>query len=181
MEPQNTATQSTSDLDGADFVKFLAALPLLTCSAGEAVITDGSKSGRLLILKKGAVAILKGSIEIARVKEPGAVFGEISALLDRPHTAEVRTLEDSQFYIADAALLGKDPIAVLHVARILARRLVAANESLVELKIHLQAGHSPMVLSKLMGKIERILMLDTFAEAREMAAQAQKQRPALGE
>ena len=181
MESQNTATQPTSGLDGAEFGKVLAALPLATYAAGEAVITDGSKSGRLLILKKGAVVILKGAIEIARVKEPGAVFGEISALLDRPHAAEVRTLEDSQFYIADAALLGKDPIAVLHVARILARRLVAADEGLVELKTHLQAGHSPMALSKLIGKIEGILMLDTFAEAREMAARAHKQRPALGE
>jgi CRP/FNR family cyclic AMP-dependent transcriptional regulator len=181
VELQNTAMQSTSGLDGAAFEKVLAVLPLATYLAGEAVLTAGSKSGRLLILKRGAVAILKDSIEIARVKEPGAVFGEISALLDRPHTADVRTLEDSQFYIADAALLEKDPIAVRHVARILARRLVAADEGLVELKNQLQAGHSPMALSKLIGKIEGILMLDTFAEAREMATQAHKQRPALGE
>jgi CRP-like cAMP-binding protein len=76
--------------------------------AGEAVLTAGSTSGRLLILKRGAVVILKGSVEIAKVKEPGAVFGEISALLDQPHTADVRALEDSQFYIADAALFGED-------------------------------------------------------------------------
>jgi hypothetical protein len=70
---------------------------------------------------------------------------------------------------------------VRHVARILARRLVAADEGLVELKNQLQAGHSPKALSKLIGKIEGILMLDTFAEVREMATQAHKQRPALGE
>jgi CRP-like cAMP-binding protein len=167
-------------LDGA-VLKVLAALPVVTYLAGEAVLTDGSKSGRLLILKSGAVVILKDSIEIARVKEPGAVFGEISALLDRPHTADVRTLEDSQFYIAEAALLGKDPIAVRHVARILAQRLVAANEGLVELKNQLQAGHSPKNLSKLIRRIEGILMLDTFAEAREMETQAHRQRPELGE
>jgi CRP/FNR family cyclic AMP-dependent transcriptional regulator len=181
VDPQNTATHSTSDLDGAAFEKVLAGLPLATYLAGEAVLTAGSKSGRLLILKRGAVAILKGSIEIARVKEPGAVIGEISALLDRPHTADVRTLEHSEFYIADAALLGNDPVAVRHVARILAQRLVAADEGLVELKNQLQAGHSPKSLSKLIGRIEGILMLDTFAEAREMASQAHKQRPALGE
>jgi CRP/FNR family transcriptional regulator, cyclic AMP receptor protein len=181
VEPQNIATQSTSGLDGAAFEKVLAVLPLATYVAGEAVLTAGSKSGRLLFLKSGAVLILKGSVEIATVKEPGAVLGEISALLDRPHTADVRALEDSQFYIADAALLGKDPNAVLHIARILARRLVAADEGLVELKNQLHAGHSPIALGKLIGKIERILMVDTFAEARELAMQAHKQWPALRE
>jgi CRP/FNR family cyclic AMP-dependent transcriptional regulator len=57
----------------------------------------------LLILKEGAVAVVKEGVEIARVTEPGAVFGEISALLDQPHTADVRALEASQFHIADAA------------------------------------------------------------------------------
>jgi len=110
-----------------------------------------------LILKRGAVAILKDSIEIARVEEPGAVLGEISALLEKPHTADVRALEDSQFHVADAALLGKDPIVLLHVARILARRLVAADEGLVELKRHIQAGQSPSFLSKAINKIGEVL------------------------
>jgi hypothetical protein len=67
-----------------------------------ACLTAGSKSGRLLIHKTGAVAILKNSIEIARVEEPRTVLGEISALLEKPHTADVRALEDSQFHVADA-------------------------------------------------------------------------------
>jgi CRP-like cAMP-binding protein len=83
VEPHKTGTESAPDLEEAAFEKFLADLPLATYSAGEAVITAGSKSGRLLILKKGAVAILMGSTEIARVTEPGAVLGEISALLGR--------------------------------------------------------------------------------------------------
>jgi CRP-like cAMP-binding protein len=41
------------------------------------------------------------------------VFGELSVLLDQPHTADVRALEASQFYVADAAtLLRVDPIAL---------------------------------------------------------------------
>ena len=81
----------------------VAALPLETYQAGETVLTAGSKAGRLLILKKGAVAIVKGATEIAKVTEPGAVLGEVSALLDHPHTADVRTLETSQFHVADAS------------------------------------------------------------------------------
>src|SRR3974377_354528 len=48
------------------------------------------------------VAVAKEGVEIARVTDPGAVFGEISALLDQPH-ADVRALTSSQFHVADAA------------------------------------------------------------------------------
>jgi hypothetical protein len=41
------------------------------------VLTAGSKTGLLLILKKGAVAIVKETIEIARLSEPGAVIGAL--------------------------------------------------------------------------------------------------------
>jgi CRP/FNR family cyclic AMP-dependent transcriptional regulator len=118
----------------AAFEKFLAVLPLVTYRAGETVLKAGSKTARLLILKRGAVVVLKDTIEIARADEPGAVFGEISALLDQPHSADVRTLVDSQFHVADAAQLWKNPTAVIYVAKILARRLVAADESFIDLK-----------------------------------------------
>jgi signal-transduction protein with cAMP-binding, CBS, and nucleotidyltransferase domain len=87
VEPQNTATQSPSVRDGAALENLIAALPIAAYSADEAVLTAGSKSGCLFFLKSGAVGIFKDSIEIATVKEPGAVLGEISALLDRTHTA----------------------------------------------------------------------------------------------
>src|SRR5579864_6926373 len=104
--------------------KRLAALPLASYEAGETVFAEGTKTGRLLILKSGAVAIVKGGTEIATVAEPGAVFGELSALLDRPHGADVLTVEASEFHVADAAaLLGQDPVALLYVTMVLARRL----------------------------------------------------------
>src|SRR5215831_9024407 len=110
--------------DAAVFQKRLATLPLVTYQAGETVLAAGSRSGRLLILRNGAVAIVKEAIEIAKVTEPGAIFGELSALLDRPHTADVRALEPSQFHVADAAaLLLQDPIVLVYVAAVLARRL----------------------------------------------------------
>src|ERR1700730_10291032 len=89
--------------DSRVFQERLGALPLATYQAGETVLAAGSRTGRLLILKKGVVAIIKQSIEIAKVSDPGAVFGELSTLLDQPHTADVRALEASQFHVADAA------------------------------------------------------------------------------
>ena len=77
-------------LNEATFKNSLATLPLAIYQAGETVIADGSRTGRLLILRKGTVAIIKEGTEIAKVAEPGAVFGELSVLLDQPHAADVR-------------------------------------------------------------------------------------------
>ena len=122
------------------------------------MLAAGSTTGRLLILKEGAVAIVKEGVEIAKVAEPGAVFGELSVLLDQPHTADVRALATSQFHVVDAAaLLVQDPIALLYLAAVLARRLDHANQSLIELKRQLQAGEPPSVLGKTVEKIEELL------------------------
>jgi CRP-like cAMP-binding protein len=72
--------------DSAVFQERLATLPVKTYEAGETVFAAGSRTGRLLILRKGSVVIVKDGVEIAKVAEPGAVFGELSVLLDKPHT-----------------------------------------------------------------------------------------------
>jgi CRP-like cAMP-binding protein len=109
-------------------------------------------------LREGSVAIVKDAIEIAKVAESGAVFGELSALLDQPHTADVRALETSQFHVAEAAdLLRQDPVALLYVAEVLARRLDGANRALIELKHQLQAGQPRSVINKTVEKVEEML------------------------
>ena len=113
------------------FQKKLATLPLATYQAGETALSATSTPGRLLILKEGVVSVVKEGVEIASVVEPGAVFGELSVLLNQPHTADVRAVTASQFYVADAAtLLTSDPTALLYVATVLAQRLDSANRSL---------------------------------------------------
>src|SRR6516162_6846194 len=149
METHKTSEHVASRV----FEDIFARLPLTTYRAGETVLAAGSKSGKLFILKSGAVVVLKDSVELARVDEPGSVFGELSALLDLPHTADVRALADSQFHVADAALPSKDPLVLLQVARILARRIVAANSSLVELRYQ----QSSSALSKMLLKVQEIL------------------------
>ena len=146
--------------DQAAFQNSLASLPLVTYQPGETVIADGSRTGRLLILKKGTVAIVKEDTEIAKVAEPGAVFGELSLLLDQPHTADVRALERSQFHVANATtLLDKNPVAVLYVAAVLARRLDGANHALIQLKSQLQTGEPHKVVAKTVSKIEGLLAI----------------------
>ncbi|MFZ2067459.1 MAG: cyclic nucleotide-binding domain-containing protein, partial [Xanthobacteraceae bacterium] len=132
--------------------------PVWAYEAGATVLAEGTRTGRLLILKQGAVCVVAAGVEIARVAEPGAVFGELSALLDQPHGADVRTLEACEFYAADAAvLLTQQPVVLLYVATLLARRLDLANRGLVELKGELAAGASPGVVRSALGKVEGLL------------------------
>jgi len=101
---------------------------------------------------------VKEDTEIARVAEPGAVFGELSVLLDQPHTADVRALETSQFHIANAAtLLAQNPTAMLYVATVLAQRLNGANHALIQLKTQLQAGEPHSVVAKTVSNMQGLL------------------------
>ena len=60
-------------------------------------IAAGETSGKLLLLRKGLVEVVREGKQIARISEPGAVFGELAFLLDRPHSSDVRALERSEF------------------------------------------------------------------------------------
>ena len=144
--------------DDAAFEKVISALPITTYHAGDTILTDGSKTGRLLILKSGQVAVLKNSAILARVDQPGAVFGELAALLDQPHGADVRALRDSDFHVADVKLLEKEPVALLSVARVLAQRLVIANEGLAALKNDIQTGPSASAVRNVISKMEQIVI-----------------------
>ena len=136
----------------------LGALAVVTYQAGENVLATGSRTGRLLILKQGTVVVIKEGVEIAKVSEPGAVLGELSALLDQPHAADVRALETSQFHVADAAdLLLHDPLVLLYVAAVLARRLEEANHALIELKGRVEAGGPRSEINETIDKMEGAL------------------------
>jgi CRP/FNR family transcriptional regulator, cyclic AMP receptor protein len=142
--------------DTAVFQRKLADLPIATYQAGETVLTAASTTGRLLILKDGAVAVIREGVEIGKVTEPGAVFGELSVLLGRPHTADVIAVKPSQFYVANAAIM-KDPVALLYVAAILARRLDGANQALIELTQQIQDDEPRIVIGKTVEKIQGLL------------------------
>ncbi len=147
----------TLNHDAEAWQKRLDALSLATYAAGETVLEAGTKTGRLLILKSGAVRIMKGDIEFAQVSEPGAVFGELSALLNEPHSADVIAVETSQFHVADAATLLQDPAALGYVTVVLARRIDSANQALLELKLMLQAGEPVGLIDAALDKIEGVL------------------------
>ena len=144
--------------DVATFERRLEGLPVVKHRARELVLTAGSKTGALVFLRSGAVEVVRDGVQIATVNAPGSVFGEQAVLLDQPHTADVRALEQSEFYVANAqATLAVNPTVALYVSATLARRLNAANRLLIEVKHQLKAGEPPSVIGKAVEKVEELL------------------------
>ncbi len=110
--------------------------------AGTLVIHEGGKTGHLFVLIEGRLEVVKGDSVVAVLTEPGAVLGEMSVLLDQPHTATVRAASTSIVYEFDdaAAFLRDQPAVALLIARLLAQRLNVATTYLADL-MHQYAGH----------------------------------------
>ncbi|MEI6084522.1 MAG: cyclic nucleotide-binding domain-containing protein [Verrucomicrobiota bacterium] len=111
-------------------------LPERRFAAGAIILEEGKKLGLIYILAEGSVEILKGDVQLNRVSTPGAIFGEMSVLLDQPHMATVKALTDSRFYEAEngKAFLRANPEINLHVSTLLAERLHAMSNYLIDLK-----------------------------------------------
>src|SRR6201996_6482766 len=102
---------------------------------GGLIVQEGGASGHLYVLLEGRLEVLRGDAIVAVLSEPGAVFGEMSVLLDQPHTATVRAASDSLVYeFEDAAgFLRQQPEVTLLLARLLAQRLNVATTYLADL------------------------------------------------
>jgi CRP/FNR family transcriptional regulator, cyclic AMP receptor protein len=119
---------------------------------GQAVLEQGEKTGLLFFLIEGAVEVVKDNVPVATVSQPGAVFGEISALLGGGHTATVRALRPSAFHVVQnpRAFLEASPTVCLHVCELVAQRLDALNKYLVDVKQQFQ-GHEHL------GMVDNVL------------------------
>ena len=115
---------------------YCRSLPEIELNPGETVLSEGSKTGVIYILKEGAVEISKRDIKISRVDEPGSIVGEMSVLLNIPHTATVRAVSPSRLYKVE------DPVSFLqshteicyHLAHLLALRLQSVTGYLTDIK-----------------------------------------------
>ena len=125
-----------SDRFVSDILESCAGLEERQVAAGSVLLTEGSRSGRLFVLISGEMHILRGDIEIAHVREPGAVFGEMSVFLDAPHTASVQAATDCRVYVIEDAetYLAARPDMLRHIARLLALRLQLASGYLADIK-----------------------------------------------
>lgn len=126
----------------SSILEAVASLPIRQFADGETILHENRKDGSIYILKKGAVEIQKRQTPIAKIASPGAVFGEISMLLDRAHTATVIAVEPCECHVAKDAeeFLRQHPELILYIARMLATRLQTMTDQLVELHERIDAS-----------------------------------------
>jgi len=110
---------------------------------GDVVIAEGQRSDRLCILVSGTMEVCRKDVTIAVVSDPGAVFGEMSVLLNCNHTASVRAVAPSRVHLIEGAeaFLADHPDFLLPIASLLALRLNNASAYLVDLKRQYQDQH----------------------------------------
>ena len=121
--------------------------PVQHFAEGELVLEQGESTGRLYVLIQGTVEVVKDGVKVAKVNEPGSIFGDLSALLGVPHTAAVRVVKSSSFHVvADPReCLEQNPAVSLHLCQLLARRLDAVNKYLVDVKQQFE-GHDHLAM-----------------------------------
>ncbi len=145
------------------FLELVRNHPVVRFLPGNILVEQNHLTGKLLVLLDGEVEVLRDEVRVGKAAEPGACFGEMSALLDRPHTATVRALRDCSVAIIDEPreFLANSPTAALHVARLLARRLDALNKYLIDVKRQYE-GHDHL------GMVDEVL--DTLMHRQPKAA-----------
>ena len=116
---------------------------------GEVLLAEGAAPDAMFVLVRGELVIEHDGEAFARVDTPGAVFGEMSAVLDRPATATVRAVGQVVVRRVDdpVAFLSEHPGAALAVLRTTASRLDGLTQYLVDVKRQFAdaAGHLGMV------------------------------------
>jgi CRP-like cAMP-binding protein len=119
---------------------------------GDMLMEHGAKAGILFVLVEGAIEVRKGDVVVDFVREPGAVFGEISVLLDTGHSADVRAAEPSALYVIEnpREYLREHPDFHLHVSELIARRLGALVKYLADVKQQYE-GHDHL------GMVDQVL------------------------
>ena len=126
-----------------------AAVPIRSFAPEAVLLAEGKKSGLLYVLVEGQVEILKRHFQINTVSDPGAIFGEISVLLDIPHMATVRAITPCRAHIIEdaQAFLRSHNELTLDLAKLLAQRLVGITSYLAEVKSEYedQKDHLDMV------------------------------------
>ena len=125
----------------ASILDYCSGAAQLAFDAGAVLLSEGRKTNRLYVLIEGSIEIVRDGVQVAMVSEPGSIFGEMSLLLDLPHTATVRALTKGRAYELEDAktFLRSRPDTAIYLAELLAHRLNEATTIMVDLRQHFQA------------------------------------------
>jgi CRP/FNR family cyclic AMP-dependent transcriptional regulator len=131
-------------------------LPVTALGPQGVLVAEGARSGKLYILKSGDLEVVRDGSVVAAISDPGAVVGEISALLDQPHSATVRSRSGAEVHVVDdpAAFLEDHPAVARHMARSLALRLQKTTALLVDLRQQMKAREDHELADKIFALLK---------------------------
>jgi CRP/FNR family transcriptional regulator, cyclic AMP receptor protein len=113
-----------------------AALPVTVLGPRGVLVAEGARTGKLYILKSGDLEVVRDGSVVASFGEPGSVVGEMSVLLELPHSATVRSRMGAEVHVIDdpAAFLDANPAIARQIAETLALRLHKTTALLIDLR-----------------------------------------------
>ena len=125
-----------------EILESLKDFPVMSLKAGEKLLAQGETNNTIYFLVDGSVEVVRDGYRVAIASDKGAVFGEMSILLDIECSALIRCLEDSKFIAIEnpKKYLEEHPKLIWHMSQILGLRLYNLNQYLVNIK-HQYEGH----------------------------------------
>jgi len=117
---------------------------------GAVLIAEGGKLNTMFVLRSGELEVVRENVTVATIRQPGTIFGEMSVLLDSPHTATVRAVTPAEVYVIPNAVevLQQRPGLLLQIARLLAKRVANTTATLVAVEHDAAAAAAHMVLTQ---------------------------------
>lgn len=111
----------------------MKSLVLKTYKANEIIVREGEDGLGWFILKSGRVGVFKGSLKIAEYSDPGSIFGELSGIMNRPRTAMLQAIEQSEVVCLECTLtelIQQQPAIARKILVNLAERLAKTTDDL---------------------------------------------------
>jgi CRP-like cAMP-binding protein len=130
------------------------AAPTLQLAKGDILIHQGKKDGKLYVLDSGTLAVERDGVKIAEIDQFDSLIGEMSLLLDKPHSATVRAETEARVRMVDDAMLvlERQPMITLRLATLLCQRLDTTSALLAD------ATHAPEKDDGILGRLRDALL-----------------------
>lgn len=143
-----------------DVLELCREMETTTFAPGEVLLPENGQTGLLFVLVSGCLEVVKGNDPVTRIRQPGAFVGEISLLLDGPHTASVIARETSVCHVIRGGkeFLQRHPDVCLAVAELLAARMKGLIGYLADLRAQFadREDHLGMVDELLLDLAHRV-------------------------
>ena len=140
----------------ASILEAAKTLPVTVLGPRAVLVAEGARSGKLYVLKSGDLEVVRDGSTIAGFSEPGSIVGEMSVLLDTPHSATVRSRLGAEVHVVDnpTAFLESNPAVARHIAEVLAVRLQKTTALLVDMRMQAKEREDHEMFDKILALIK---------------------------